>query len=203
MASTRMSAEERRAAILEAAMALIAQRGFDATPTLAIAEAAGISHAYLFRLFPSKEDLAVALVHRCNAVIHERFAHAAQVARSRGEEPGPAMGAAYGELLQERDIILVQMHAHAASPTHPAIREAMRESFRDLVQLVERETDAPPEAVNAFFAQGMLMNVSVALGLFELDDPWAGALTGRSFVDDDCAASVASSGLAPGRAAPT
>ncbi|MSW53428.1 MAG: TetR family transcriptional regulator, partial [Actinobacteria bacterium] len=78
MPTTRMTAEERRTQILDAATSLVAQRGFDATPTLAIAEAAGISHAYLFRLFPSKEDLAVALVARCNARVHERFAHAAR-----------------------------------------------------------------------------------------------------------------------------
>lgn len=158
-------------------MALVAQRGFEATPTLAIAEAAGISHAYLFRLFPSKQDLAVALVARCNGLIHERFAHAAQTARSRGEDPGPAMGAAYSELLAERDVVLVQLHAYAASPTHPEIRDAMRASFRDLVELVQEATSAPAEDVRAFFAQGMLMNVSVALGLGEVDAPWARTLT--------------------------
>lgn len=172
----RKSAEERRAEILEAAMPLIAERGFDGTPTLAIAQAAGISHAYLFRLFPAKEDLNVAVVARCNGIIRERFAHAADEARARGEDPGPAMGAAYGELLRERDTVLVQLHAHAASPTHPEIREAMRASFADLYGVVERASGAEPEAIRAFFAEGMLMNVAVALGLGELDAPWARAL---------------------------
>jgi AcrR family transcriptional regulator len=176
-----MSAEERRSAILEAAMGLVAQRGFDATPTLAIARAAGISHAYLFRLFPTKEELSAALVARCNTIIGARFLHAAEAARARGEDPGPAMGAAYTELLAERDLILVQLHAHAASPTHPEIRDAMRASFRDLVALVTRETAAGPEAINAFFAQGMLLNVTVALDLYEVDEPWAGVLTGEGF----------------------
>jgi AcrR family transcriptional regulator len=172
----RKSAEERRAEILEAAMPLIAERGFDGTPTLAIAQAAGISHAYLFRLFPAKEDLNVAVVARCNRIIRERFAHAAEEARARGEDPGPAMGAAYAELLRERDTVLVQLHAHAASPTHPEIREAMRASFADLHGVVERATGAEPEAIRAFFAEGMLMNVAVALDLGGLDAPWARAL---------------------------
>jgi AcrR family transcriptional regulator len=172
----RKSAEERRAEILEAAMPLIAERGFDGTPTLAIAQAAGISHAYLFRLFPAKEDLNVAVVARCNRIIRERFAHAAEQARARGEDPGPAMGAAYAGLLRERDTVLVQLHAHAASPTHPEIREAMRASFADLYGVVQRGSGAEPEAVRAFFAEGMLMNVAVALGLEELDAPWARAL---------------------------
>jgi AcrR family transcriptional regulator len=177
MATTRMSAEERREQTLEAAMGLVAQRGFEATTTLAIAQAAGISHAYLFRLFPSKEELAVALVARGNALIHARFEHAADTARARGEDPKAAMGAAYAELLAERDVILVQLHAYAASPTHPEIRAAMRDSFRDLVAVVGRAIDGPTDEVQAFFAQGMLMNVSVALGLHELDEPFARTLT--------------------------
>ncbi|MDO9407622.1 TetR/AcrR family transcriptional regulator [Patulibacter sp.] len=184
MSTTRLSAEERREQLLEAAMGLVAQRGFDATPTLAIAKAAGISHAYLFRLFPSKEDLAVALVARCNARIQERFDHAASTALARGEDPFAAMGAAYVELLAERDVILVQLHAYAASPTHPEIRTAMRASFRDLVELVQRTTGAPDEEVSGFFAQGMLMNVTAALDLHEVDEPFARTLTEKHGGDD-------------------
>nr|WP_246851722.1 TetR/AcrR family transcriptional regulator [Patulibacter sp. SYSU D01012] len=180
-----MSAEERRAAVIEAAAPLVAQAGFEATPTLEIAKAAGISHAYLFRLFPSKEDLAVAIVQRCNRLIHERFADAAAAARARGEDVAAAMGGAYVGLLEEREVILGQLHAHAASPTHPQIREAMRDSFRDLVALVTRETGAPPEAVNAFFAQGMLLNVTVALDLQGVDEDWARVLTGA--IASECA----------------
>lgn len=192
----RKSAEERRAEILEAAMPLIAERGFDGTPTLAIARAAGISHAYLFRLFPAKEDLNVAVVARCNRIIRERFAHAAEQASARGEDPGPAMGAAYAELLRERDTVLVQLHAHAASPTHPEIREAMRASFSDLYDVVERATGAPPEATRAFFAEGMLMNVAVALGLSEVDAPWARALApvDKPSADAACAAPATPAG---------
>jgi AcrR family transcriptional regulator len=39
--------------VLEAAMTLFGVCGFLGTPTMDVAEAAGISHAYLFRLFPS------------------------------------------------------------------------------------------------------------------------------------------------------
>jgi AcrR family transcriptional regulator len=169
----RKSAEERREEILSAGMTLVARRGFDATPTLAIAQASGISHAYLFRLFPSKEELNVALVARCNAVIRDTFARAAESATARGEDPGEAMGTAYVELMRSREAILVQLHAHAASPTHPEIREAMRDAFRGLYALVAEATGWGAEEVGGFFAQGMLLNVSLALGLDEVDEPWA------------------------------
>jgi AcrR family transcriptional regulator len=197
MPMPRKSAEERRAEVLEAAMPLIAERGFDGTPTLAIATAAGISHAYLFRLFPAKEDLNVAVVARCNRVIHERFTHAADEARARGEEPGPAMGAAYAQLLEERETVLVQLHAHAASPTHPEIREAMRTSFADLYGVVERATGAEPQAIRAFFAEGMLMNVAVALGLAELGAPWARALAPIDAPPTDAPCAPATARAAP------
>jgi AcrR family transcriptional regulator len=174
----RKSAEERREEILSVAMTLVAERGFDATPTLAIANAAGISHAYLFRLFPSKEELNVALVARCNAVIRDTFAHAAESARARGEDPGPAMGLAYMELMGSREAILVQLHAHAASPTHPEIRDAMRDAFRSLYALVADASGWTAEEVGGFFAHGMLLNVSLALGLDELDEPWARVFSG-------------------------
>jgi hypothetical protein len=82
-------------------------------------------------------------------------------------------------------MVLVQLHAHAASPTPPEIRAAMRDSFRDLVAVVAGAFDgATPEAINAFFAQGMLMNVTAALGLEDVAEPWADVLTGRAIGPD-------------------
>lgn len=176
MPTPRMSAEARHAQILDVAMPLIAAGGFEATSTLAIAQAAGISHAYLFRLFPSKQDLSAALVVRCNQTIHRAFRHAADRAFAQGEDVMTALAGAYTALLDDRDTILVQLHAHAASPQHPEIRDAMRTAFRDLHALVSDVTGAPEEQITAFFATGMLLNVAAALDLRDVDEPWARAL---------------------------
>ncbi|WP_109211660.1 MULTISPECIES: TetR/AcrR family transcriptional regulator [Microbacterium] len=53
---------ESRTVILDAAERLFAERGFDATPTGAIAEVAGVPKGLLFYYFPSKTDLLRALV---------------------------------------------------------------------------------------------------------------------------------------------
>lgn len=53
---------ERRAAILEAAQGCFVRKGFHATSTAEISQAAGISVAGLYQYFPSKDDLIVALV---------------------------------------------------------------------------------------------------------------------------------------------
>jgi len=173
---TLSTAEARRESVLVAAQRLCADKGLYGTPTLAIAKEAGISQAYLFRLFPTKDDLAEALVQRCNEQIYSSFASAAARARAEGRDPLEAMGDAYVELIADRDVLLVQLHSHAAAITHPAIRDAMRESFRRLHRLVVDETAATDEQVQAFFATGMLCNVMGALDAYELDEPWARTL---------------------------
>jgi AcrR family transcriptional regulator len=57
MAMTRLDSDERRKAIVAAAVPLFARKGFAGTTTKELAEAAGISEALLFRHFPSKKHL--------------------------------------------------------------------------------------------------------------------------------------------------
>src|SRR5437868_14438448 len=57
MAVTRLDSDERRKAIVTAAVPLFARKGFAGTTTRELAEAAGISEALLFRHFPSKQFL--------------------------------------------------------------------------------------------------------------------------------------------------
>ena len=58
---------------MRAAMQEFARRGYYGTPTTDIAKGAGISQAYLFRLFPTKEELFVACVERPTARVHDEF----------------------------------------------------------------------------------------------------------------------------------
>src|SRR3974390_2768882 len=57
MAVTRLDSDERRKAIVAAAVPLFARKGFAGTTTKELAEVAGISEALLFRHFPSKKHL--------------------------------------------------------------------------------------------------------------------------------------------------
>src|SRR6516225_8277381 len=57
MAVTRLDGDERRKAIVAAAVPLFARKGFAGTTTKELAEVAGISEALLFRHFPSKKHL--------------------------------------------------------------------------------------------------------------------------------------------------
>ena len=171
-ARTLSTAEERREEILEAAERVFAARGLHGTPTMEIARAAGLSQAYLFRLFPTKSELFIALVARCNARIERTFSEAAAAARAAGEPVMPAMGTAYVGLLSDRNLLLNQLHAHAACDD-PAIRAEMRRGFARLVELVERETGAEAQEIRSFFAHGMLLNVLAAMRAEDVDEHWA------------------------------
>lgn len=65
-ASRRLTAEDRRRNILEAATNLFARQGFQGTTTREIAEFAQVNEALIFRHFQTKEDLYWAVIqHKC------------------------------------------------------------------------------------------------------------------------------------------
>src|SRR5947208_7907766 len=110
--ATRMSAGERRQAVIQAAIAEFAIGGLHGTSTEAIARRVGISQPYLFRLFHTKKELFIAAVERCFAQTHDIMERAAKDLPP--EATFKAMGEAYGVLLQDRTKLLMQMQAYAA-----------------------------------------------------------------------------------------
>jgi AcrR family transcriptional regulator len=165
----RMPAEQRRELVLGEAMAAFATHGYAGTSTEEVARRAGISQPYLFRLFPTKKALFLALVERCFRRVRDEFAAAA--GELTGEEALTAMADAYEALLDDRILLLMQMQAYAACED-PEIRDATRTGFRKLWEQIERITGLPYQTVVDFFAVGMLMNVAAAMNLPEVDGRW-------------------------------
>jgi AcrR family transcriptional regulator len=165
----RMTAEERRETVLEVALAEFASRGLEGTSTETVARRAGISQPYLFRLFPTKKSLFLALVRRCFQRIEDTFTAAA--AGRTGEDAFEAMGNSYHELLRDRTLLLLQMQAYAACDD-TEIRTATRHGFKKLWELVEELTGMPYDRVLEFFAMGMLLNVAAAMDLPTVDERW-------------------------------
>src|SRR4051795_7890353 len=73
----RLSAEDRRAAILDAALEVFSRRGYNGASIDEIANAAGISKALIYEHFPSKKDLHVSLLERHVQEIFMRLAETA------------------------------------------------------------------------------------------------------------------------------
>jgi AcrR family transcriptional regulator len=73
-ARKRLSAEDRRAAILDSALEVFSRRGYNGASIDEIATAAGISKALIYEHFPSKKDLHVSLLERHVQDIFTRLA---------------------------------------------------------------------------------------------------------------------------------
>jgi AcrR family transcriptional regulator len=172
--ATRQSAEERRAAVLDAAQVEFAARGLHGASTEEIARRAGISQPYVFRLFGSKKELFKATVARCLRETLETFQRAAE--GKRGEEALQAIGQVYvNQLIADRTRLKAQLEAYAACDD-PEICDIVRAGYGDLVTYVERVSGLDPARVSRFFATGMLINVIAAMRLEDSDEPWAARL---------------------------
>lgn len=167
-----MRAEERRAQVLEAALPVFARHGYEGTSTEDVAEAAGISQPYLFRLFDTKRSLFIELVEQCFARVGTVFTEVA--AGRTGQEALDAMGQTYKTMLADRDLLLMQLHAYAAG-NDPEIRTATRRAFSGLWQTVSDAASLPSETLVDFFAHGILLSVVAALDAADLRDAWARA----------------------------
>jgi AcrR family transcriptional regulator len=164
-----MSAEKRRELVLEAAVIEFAAGGLEGTSTEDVARRAGISQPYLFRLFPTKKALFLALIERCFRRVSETFTTAAE--GRDGEEALTAMGDAYVQLLEDRTLLLLQLQSYAACDD-PEIKAATQSGFKRLWLLAERLTGMPAGELVPFFAMGMLLNVAAAMDLPSVDETW-------------------------------
>src|SRR6202161_975481 len=122
----RMPAEERRELVLEAAMAEFSRHGLAGTSTEEVARRAGISQPYLFRLFPTKKALFVALVERCFQRVRDTFTGAA--AGLTGDEALGALAGAHPHALEDRTLLQLQMQCYAACHD-PEVGDATRAGF--------------------------------------------------------------------------
>jgi AcrR family transcriptional regulator len=159
----RLSAEERREAVLEAAVHEFAQAGYHAASTTNIAKRAGISQPYIYALFPNKKALFIAVQERVAERIRKAFLDAAREATSPDDRV-ERMGEAYHRLLDDRDHLLAQLHGFAAAGD-PEIREPVAACFRETFDTIAGLIGGTPEDARAFVGMGMYLNVVRALQL--------------------------------------
>ena len=81
-----MSGPERRAQILDTAIALFGRHGYKGTTTKSLAQAAGVSEATIFKHFPTKNDLYAAAFERRVGVGTEQLIQELQGYADRGED---------------------------------------------------------------------------------------------------------------------
>ena len=175
----RRTADERRDDVIAAAQEVFALEGYEGATTEAIARQAGISQAYVFRLFGTKRELFLAAVESSHDRIHSVMRERAD--RAPVGDPQArlaAMGEGYRELLADRKQLVLQLHTYAASVNDSEIRAVSQRRFQGLWDAVTAMSGASPDEIQAFFALGMLMNVAVALDMPEVCPPPASASSG-------------------------
>lgn len=132
----RLSAAERRKAILDATMSLFARHGSAGVRTRDLARAAGVSEAMVFKLFPDKDALYRALLERKIAET-ERELPLAQLAASE-DSPEVFFGRIAGTILRriEEDPSFMRLLLYSALEGHPLAQEfdrARAEGVRSVI----------------------------------------------------------------------
>lgn len=175
--TSRSTAEQQRRRILGHAVHVFARGGYRATPVADIATAADVSTAYVFRLFDGKLGLFVEAVEDCyDQVTAAMVAGAARVSSASPEEKLAAMTDAYIELIADRDLIALQVHATSACDV-PEIRDAVRRGLASTTEAVAAASGADADAVQRFVAYGQLCHLIVQAELFDIDSEWAQTLS--------------------------
>src|SRR5262245_40028864 len=169
------TADERRKQLLAAALQVFSVHGYYGSSTVTVAKEAGISHSYVFKLYPTKEDMFVAVVDLCFNRIIERFQEAAVGVTGTPSERLKKIGLSYADILRDRSLMLIQLHAYSASAV-PAIREAVKNGLQRIVEYIQGETGVTDSEIRQFIGQGLLAIVNVALGIERLQEAWAQAL---------------------------
>lgn len=169
----RVSAAERREALISAAVHEFARGGLHGTPVQRIAQRVGIAQPYVFSLFPSKLDLFLAALERGFQCVADTFEQAAADYRA-GRAPEDcadalqAMGRAYKELLaSNRDYLMLQHQSYAACDDE-RVRSRVRRRYAELVGLAQRLSGADDDSIDDFFRHGMALQVAAALGVEDL-----------------------------------
>lgn len=169
MRSPRMSAEDRREQVIQAAISVFARSGYEGATTAAIAAKVGVSQPYLFRLFPTKKDLFLAASERNMKDTLKLIREAA--GGKTGRDALDAMGDAYQEkLTTDREWLLMQLQSFAACYDED-IQQQTRRAMQNVWQEVESLADLPIEERVIFFAKGMFCNALAAMGRIGGDDP--------------------------------
>jgi AcrR family transcriptional regulator len=168
---TRQTADERREALVTAAVEHFAETGLHGTAVSAITDDVGITQPYAFSLFGTKKGLFLAAVDRSFDRVEETFREAA-------EHAGPndaleAMKESYSSVLADRTLLLMQLQTYAACGDEE-VRDLARRRYAQLYDLVRDLSAVDREQLTEFFAAGMLLNVAAALDLPQLllDDTW-------------------------------
>lgn len=128
----RLKGPERRQQLLAVATRLFAERGYEATTTASIAEAAGITEPVLYRHFENKKDLYLAVLRNCSAALLDRWKAAASEATQAPEQIRHLAASIYGALPEIADFQRV-IYGSVTCNSDPDIAKFLHEHVDHLI----------------------------------------------------------------------
>ncbi|WP_282947739.1 TetR/AcrR family transcriptional regulator [Cellulomonas endometrii] len=167
------TAELRRPRVAAAALDMFSRGGFHGTTVADIAREATISPAYVFKLFPGKESLFVAALEGCfDAIVRTLEAGADDAPDQSPEGVLDAMGAAYAELIADRRLLMLQVHAQSVADI-PEVGDALRSGLARITTFAKDRSRASDDDVQRFVAYGQLCHLIVSAGIENVPEQWA------------------------------
>lgn len=119
----RLSGEERRAAILDSALAVFAERGYHATSIDDIAREGGVSKALIYEHFDSKQKLYEELLEQHAGELFERLAAAMEEAGDSGAARLASGLDAFYRFVEEHRVAWRMLFREASDPEMVAVLE--------------------------------------------------------------------------------
>jgi AcrR family transcriptional regulator len=157
-----MTSEQRRAAIIWAALRLFSERGFRGTTTRELAAAAGVTEPVLYEHFKSKRDLYRAII---------------EVKSREGLERARSLLAPYVESNDDRGffqaVALMLLERYAEEPAYPRLLLHLAVEGDELTSLLYEQILAYHKLVATYIAR------RIRQGVFRPMDP---ALAARAFL---------------------
>lgn len=144
----RLTAEERRAEILEAALAVFSRRGYHPSSIDEIAQAAGISKALIYEHFASKEELHVSLIEMYAGELFERVAAAGAPGPDASQRLEAGLDAVFA-FVEERRGAWQMLFRENADPETAAVLDRVTVGVGALVaELIAQDPGAQTAAVD-------------------------------------------------------
>jgi AcrR family transcriptional regulator len=172
---TRMPAAERRGAVVCVACAEFARGGYNATTVTEIADRAGVSQPYLFKLFATKRDLFLAAAEYCFRCWEELFTTAA--AGLAGQRALEAMTDACFAADVRGELLAFPLKLYAAGHD-PRIAEAARRHVGQLHRAIVLAAGFDDARTNRLLASVLLLQTTSAL--YPCDPAVSRAVSGLS-----------------------
>jgi AcrR family transcriptional regulator len=171
----RLSGEERRAAILQAALGVFAQRGYHASSIDDIAREGGISKALIYEHFSSKQQLYAELLEEHAGELFERLAAAMDEAGSTGAARLATGLDAFYSFVEERRVAWRMLFREAGDPEMIAVLERIVAQVTEVVAaLIAEDPGSRAAADEAGRDEGIQMLAQMLVGSVQsLANWWA------------------------------